>query len=49
MLSRPDRESFDEIAPRIQTEALPRITEEDFRREDVALLVRARAAFNAQP
>jgi sugar phosphate isomerase/epimerase len=36
--------AFEEIAPRIETEALPRITEEDFRRKVEAFVRRAQAS-----
>jgi hypothetical protein len=39
-------QAFEEIAPRIETEALPRITEQDFRRKVEAFTVRARATLN---
>jgi hypothetical protein len=41
-------QAFEEIAPRIETEALPRITELDFRRKVVAFTVKARATLTPQ-
>jgi hypothetical protein len=42
-------QAFDEIAPRIETEALPRITEQDFRRKIEAFMVRASTVLGPQP
>ena len=39
-------QGFEEISVRIETEALPRITEQDFRRKIVAFMVRAQAAID---
>jgi hypothetical protein len=36
--------AFEEISPRIENEALPRVTEEDFRRKVTAFVLRANAA-----
>jgi hypothetical protein len=42
-------QAFEEIAPRIETEALPRITEQDFRRKVAAFAVRAQARLGPKP
>jgi hypothetical protein len=42
-------QAFEEIAPRIETEALPRITEQDFRRKVEAFTLRASAVEDLQP
>lgn len=40
--------AFEEIAPRIETEALPRITEPDFRRKVGAFVTKARATLGPE-
>lgn len=42
-------QAFEEIAPRIESEALPRITEPDFRRKVMAFVERAKAEVDRLP